>query len=209
MEKKYTFAIDCDEVLRSLLGNMVSLYNESFGEHMKVSDVKDFMVENSFPKIEELTGRTASQWFFQDHSEELFAKSGAFPGIKKDIETLQKYGDVIIVTYQKSYKNKMDTLNWLEEHGIVPNGICFLKNKTLLHADVFIDDNPYNFVGCNSTYGILINAPYNKGTELDDLWEKTNCEKMWRYKSLHEFVKDFVNKEEFKKILNRVEVPVM
>lgn len=209
MEKKYTFAIDCDEVLRSLLKNMVALYNDSFGEKMKVSDIKDFVVENSFPKIEELTGRTASQWFFQDHSEELFAKSGAFRGIKKDIEALQKYGKVIIVTYQKSYKNKVDTLNWLEEHGIVPDGICFLKDKTLLHCDFMIDDNPYNFIGSNARFGILIDAPYNKTTELDDLWRESNCGVMWRYKSLHEFVKDFVNKEELKETLNRAEMAVM
>ena len=135
------FAIDVDEVLRSLLKSMVSLYNESFGENLAVDDVKDFVVENSFPKIKEVTGISPSKWFFQDHGEELFVKSEAFPGIKQDIETLQKYGDVIIVTYQKSYRNKIDTLNWLEKHGIVPDGICFLKDKTILRCDVFIDDN--------------------------------------------------------------------
>lgn len=190
-EKRFTFAIDCDEVLRSLLGNMVSLYNEAFGEDLQYDDITDFVVENSFPKIQEVTGMTASKWFFQDHSEELFAKSDAFPGIKQDIETLQQYGDVIIVTYQKSYKNKIDTLNWLEEHGIIPDGVCFIKNKSLLHTDFLIDDNDWNFLGCNAKFGILIDAPYNKGIELEDLWEKTNCEKMWRCSSLHDFVEKF------------------
>lgn len=189
--RRFTFAIDCDEVLRSLLGNMVSLYNDAFGENLQYDDVTDFVVENSFPKIQEVTGTSASQWFFQDHSEELFAKSSAFPGIKQDIETLQKYGDVIIVTYQKSYKNKIDTLNWLEEHGIIPDGVCFVKNKSLLHTDFLIDDNDWNFLGCNAKFGILIDAPYNKAIELEDLWEKTNCEKMWRCSSLHDFVEKF------------------
>lgn len=189
--RRFTFAIDCDEVLRSLLGNMVSLYNDAFGENLQYDDVTDFVVENSFPKIKEVTGMSASKWFFQDHSEELFAKSSAFPGIKQDIETLQKYGDVIIVTYQKSYKNKIDTLNWLEEHGIAPNGVCFVKDKSMIHADFLIDDNDWNFLGCNAKFGILIDAPYNRSTELEDLWEKTNCEKMWRFKSFHEFVEKF------------------
>lgn len=194
--KKYTFAIDCDEVLRALLGNMVSLYNDAFGENLKYDDVKEFKVEHSFPKIQEVTGTSASQWFFQEHSEELFAKSGAFPGIKQDIETLQKYGEVIIVTYQKSYRNKIDTLNWLEEHGLVPDGICFVKDKSLIHTDFLIDDNDYNFIGCNAETGILITAPYNRDIAVDELHEKGNCKRMYRYDSIHDFVVDFVEKEE-------------
>ena len=200
MEKRMTFAIDVDEVLRSLLKNMVALYNEAFGENLDAEDVKDFVVENSFPKIKETLGISPSKWFFQDHGEELFCKGEAFPKIKQDIERLKKYGDVIIVTYQKSYKNKVDTLNWLEKHGIIPDGICFLKNKTLLHTDYLIDDNDWNFVGCNAKVGILITAPYNKGIDVEELWfEKTNCSEMHRFDSLHEFVDWFVNEVEWSK----------
>ena len=48
-----------DEVLRSLLKYMVTLYNENFNENLDVNDVKDFVVENSFPKIYETTGRVS------------------------------------------------------------------------------------------------------------------------------------------------------
>lgn len=194
-ERRFTFAIDCDEVLRSLLGNMVSLYNEEFGENLQYDDVTDFVVENSFPKIQEVTGMTASKWFFQDHSEELFAKSDAFPGIKQDIETLQQYGDVIIVTYQKSYQNKIDTLNWLEEHGLAPDGICFLKDKTLLHTTYLLDDNDWNFCGSNADIGVLITAPYNVDKDINDILETSNCKMMMRCNSLHDFVEEFVREE--------------
>ena len=189
--KNYTFAIDVDEVLRSLLKNMVALYNENFGENITVDDVKDFVVEKSFPKIYETTGISPSKWFFQDHGEELFVKGEAFPNIKRDLDVLRQYGEVIIVTYQKTYQNKIDTLKWLEEHGLAPDGICFLKNKTLLHTDFLVDDNDWNFVGCNARFGVLIDAPYNKSVDLEELFEKTNCEKMWRCRNLHEFVKKF------------------
>jgi 5'(3')-deoxyribonucleotidase len=193
MEKRFTFAIDCDEVLRALLGNMVSLYNETFGENLQYDDVKEFKVEKSFPRIYELTGMTASRWFFQEHSEELFAKSSAFPEIKQDIETLQQYGDVIIVTYQKTYKNKIDTLNWLEEHGIITDGICFLKDKTLIHSDFLVDDNTWNFIGSHAKTGILITAPYNKDTDIEDLWRQSHCREMHRFDTLHDFVSWFVS----------------
>jgi 5'(3')-deoxyribonucleotidase len=190
-----TFAIDVDEVLRSLLKNMVALYNENFGENLDVNDVKDFVVENSFPKIYETTGISPSKWFFQDHGEELFVKGEAFPGIKRDLDVLRQYGDVIIVTYQKTYQNKIDTLKWLEEHGLAPDGICFLKNKTLLHTTYLIDDNDWNFVGSNADIGVLITAPYNVDKNINDILETSNCKMMMRCESLHDFVQQFVREE--------------
>lgn len=200
---KCTFAIDVDEVLRSLLKNMVTLYNENFGENLDVNDVKDFVVEKSFPKIYETTGISPSKWFFQDHGEELFVKGEAFPGIKRDLDVLRQYGDVIIVTYQKTYQNKFDTLKWLEEHGLAPDGICFLKDKTLLHTDFLIDDNDYNFIGCNAKTGVLITAPYNKDIVMRDLFERSNCERMYRCNSFHEFVEIFEHNEREKERLEK------
>lgn len=194
-DKKITFAIDCDEVLRSLLNNMVSLYNREFNDNMKYDDVKDFVVDISFPKIKEATGITASQWFFQEHSTELFSESEALPKVKEAMKILQKIGDVVIVTYQKSLKNKIETLNWLEEHEIFPSGVCFLKDKTLIHTTYFIDDNDWNFIGCNAKVGILIDAPYNKDTDLTELLSKSNCEYIIRHKSLYHFAKAMVEKE--------------
>lgn len=189
--KKITFAIDCDEVLRSLLTNMVSLYNKEFNENMTYDDVKDFVVDISFPKIEEVTGITASKWFFQDHSRELFIESDALPKVQEAIEILKNFGEVIVVTYQKTYKNKIECLNWLEEHNIFPDGVCFLKNKTLIHTDFFIDDNDWNFIGCNATWGILIDAPYNKSIDINELTQKSNCMIIHRFSSLYDFAKDF------------------
>lgn len=187
-----TFGIDCDEVLRSLLDGMVSLYNENFGENMTRDNVKDFDVDVSFPKVMEFTGETASKWFFQEHSHELFLKSPALPGMKKAIETLQKYGQVIIVTYQKSFQNKLDTLNWLNDNGIYPDGLCFLKNKTLLHLDWMIDDNDWNLIGCNAKNAVLITAPYNEDIDVSVLRNKTNCELLCRFNSLEDFANWYV-----------------
>lgn len=196
MKNKITFAIDCDEVLRSLLSNMISLYNKEFNTNLAYDDVKDFVVDNSFPEIQIKTGETASHWFFQRHSTELFLESEILPKVKEAIEILSKYGEVIIVTYQKSYKNKIETLQWLEKNNIFPNGICFLKDKTLIHSTYFIDDNDWNLVGCNATYGILITAPYNKEININELHKKTNCKSLERFDSLYDFAINFEKKSE-------------
>lgn len=186
--RKVVFGIDCDEVLRCLLQNMVDLYNEHFGENLSKDDVKDFKVEVSFPRIVEETGSTASNWFFQQHGHELFYKSKAFPRMRENIETLQKYGEVIIITYQKSYSNKIDTLKWLDKNGIVPDGICFLKDKTVVDVDWFIDDNLWNFIGCNAKHGVVIDAPYNRDVPMKDTLYKSNCKTMHKFLSFDQFV---------------------
>ena len=190
--RKIVFGIDCDEVLRSLLQNMVDLYNYHFKQNLSKDDVKDFKVEVSFPRITEKTGCTASHWFFQKHGHELFYKSGAFPKIRENIETLQKYGEVVIITYQKSYNNKIDTLRWLDKNGIRPDGICFLKDKTVVHCDWFIDDNTWNFIGCNAEHGVIIDAPYNRDIPVQDVMYQSNCRYMHKFNSLDEFVEWFV-----------------
>ena len=174
MKKNLTFAVDVDEVLRSLLPSMVNLYNREFPDaNIKYEDVTDFVVENSFPLIEERTEHKASYWFFQLHGEELFCGSDMCPGALGAFNKLKEYGKVIIVTYQKSDANKRCTLEWLSKHGFEADGVCFLKDKTLLHADYIIDDNLYNFRGTNCTHGVVITAPYNKDANLSEVLNGT------------------------------------
>lgn len=203
MDNQPIFAIDCDEVLRRTLDKMVELYNKHFGANKTVEEVKDFKTEISFPEIEEVTGKTASQWFFQEHSTELFLETEPYPHIKEDIDRLRKYGKVIILTYQKSYQNKMETLLWLEKQGIECDGICFLKDKTLLLADYLVDDNDWNFLNSRVKHGILVTAPYNTNKDETDILVDSNMNTITRVSSLHEFVdayEDAVNSiEEAKK----------
>jgi 5'(3')-deoxyribonucleotidase len=207
MDNQPIFAIDCDEVLRRTLDKMVELYNKHFGANKTVEDVKDFKTEISFPEIEEVTGKTASQWFFQEHSTELFLETEPYPHIKEDIDRLRKYGKVVILTYQKSYQNKMETLLWLEKQGIECDGICFLKDKTLLCADYLVDDNDWNFLNSRVQHGILVTAPYNKDKVETDVLTNSNMHTITRVSSLHEFVDAYVNAqksiEEAKKIYTK------
>lgn len=182
------FLIDCDEVLRQTLVKMLEVYNRHFPDKKKMEDVISFKTEISFPEIEKLTGQTPSHWFFQEHGEEMFLETDPFPHVKEDIETLKQYGKVVVLTYQKTYANKKHTLEWLEKIGIEPDGICFMKDKTLVSGDYLVDDNDWNFRGNEVKYGILIDAPYNKDKSVDDVLRTSHCEKVERFASLHDFV---------------------
>ncbi len=193
MEKEVTFGIDIDEVIRALVPHMLALYNREFNDNMKLEDVKDYVVDNAFPKIMERTGESASKWFFQDHGHELFYGSEMIDGAKSAIDVLREYGKVIIISYQKSLENKIDTLNWLDRYGIKYDGVCFVKDKSIVHTDFLIDDNDWNFIGCNSKAGVLVTAPYNKDVDMSELKAKSNCEEIVRFGSLREFVSSYVS----------------
>lgn len=198
MTETVTFGIDVDEVLRALLPEMVAMYNELLSEHgiepIRIDDVKDFVVENSFPWVVKLTGIPPSEWFFRINGHQLFRNSRVIDGTSKAVRTLRKYGKVIVITYQKTMRNKIDTLEWLNEHGIEYDGICFMKDKTPVNCTYFIDDNAWNFNGCNAETGILINAPYNIDIDTEEVRSKSNCSKIIRYDSLIEFAKHFEGK---------------
>ena len=189
--KDFTIGIDVDGVLRDNLQIMVDLYNENFKKNKEVSDIKDFRTEITFPDIEPITGKTASEWFFQDHSKEIFLNASPFYNVAEDIKRLRELANVVIITYQKSLVNRMHTLCWLEINGIEYDGLIFIKDKTKFICDYLIDDNDWNFLGSNAKHGILIDAPYNEEKSVDDICSSSNCESIVRYKNLHEFTEDF------------------
>ena len=97
----------------------------------------------------------------------------------------------------------METLLWLEKQSIECDGICFLKDKTLLCADYLVDDNDWNFLNSRVKHGILVTAPYNTDKDETDMLVDSNMNTITRVSSLHEFVdayEDAVNSiEEAKK----------
>lgn len=194
MEQELIFAVDIDGVLRDNLSKMIEIYNRYFDDNKTREDVVDFKCEKIFPRIEKETGIKASDWFFQLHSEEVFEESLPCIGALDAFKGLQKYGKVIIVSYQKTTKNKIQALKWLEKNGFPTTDVCFLKDKTLLHTDYLIDDNDWNFKNTNVKHAVLIDAPYNKYIRLCDIIDSTNKDKLLTFKrnsSLLGFYNDF------------------
>ena len=186
-----TFAIDVDEVIRNTIENMLKVYNSEYGDAKTANDIFDFQVDKVFPKIQEVSGETANRYFFERHAKEVFSESNIIPMAKEAIDILRKYGKVIIVTYQKNLENRIRTLEWLEKFDVKYDGICFLRDKTLVHADFFIDDNDWNFIGCNCSHGVLIKRPYNENKSIDEIKRKSKCKTLVRFDSLYSFAKWF------------------
>ena len=191
MKENLKIAVDCDEVLRCTVSRMLELYNKEFNASMKKEDVKNFDVDIMFPDIFEKTGIPASKWFFDIHSRDIFFDNIPFPGTSWAFETLQRYGDVTVLSYQDTYENKRDTLEFLHREGLDTANVCFLNDKSRLDCDIMIDDNPKYFKNCKAKVCVLITAPYNKDVNLNDILESCDCEKVLRFESFFDFVKYF------------------
>lgn len=172
MDKKgnIVFAIDCDEVLRPVLGNMVELYNKEFDTNVQYSDVKDFDVEVSFPLVRKTLGKSPLDWFFQEHEEDVFMSKGPFiePRV---FNALRRLGRVVIVTSQRSHSNRVKTMEWLDKHGIEYDDIFFTNDKSQIVCDYLVDDNPDNFKNTHASVCVLIDAPYSVNKTNEEVFE--------------------------------------
>lgn len=191
---KKKFLVDVDDVLRSLVPHMIELYNKEFNENMTYDDVTIYYVDKSFPKVKERFDNVP-HWFFQVHGHELFYESEPIKGAVEAVNKLHEYGTVEIVTKQRSTQNKVDTLMWLDKVGVKYDSISFVTHKSIVCCDYFIDDFHENFIGCGSesATGILINAPYNRNIDLNELKPCTGFSRILRYNSLADFIKDIDN----------------
>lgn len=156
--------IDVDGVIRNINKSMVDLYNRDFFDSLKVDDISEYDVEKVFPKIKKTLGITASDYFFKFNSNKIFLLSETYSKVRESIDLLRKNGHkVIIVTWQPVFRNKINTLYFLESNGIQYDDICFTKDKWMVQGDWLIDDNP-EFITDerDESKKMMIKMPYNK-----------------------------------------------
>ena len=171
--------IDIDGVLRNILKTICEIYNNEFYDNIKPEEVNLYKVDEMFPLIKETYGISAAEFFFEKHGFTIFRTSPMYNGVNKAINKLRKLGHkIVIVSFQKTIENKIDTLQWLKSHKIYYDDICFTSNKDIVKGDIMVDDNPeflYQISGDCQT--VLIDMPYNK-----------NCKDFNRFNTFVDFV---------------------
>lgn len=170
--------IDMDGVVRNIFDEMCIIYNNVFGTHLCVDDIFDYDVDVVFTKIRENIGISAADYFFKLYAYRLFYETNPYDGVKEALEKLRDEGHkVVIVTWQYTLDNKLNTLRFLDRHNIPYDDICFTKDKWMIQGDWLIDDNP-EFITDerDKSRKIMINMPYNenmgiKAERADNLME--------------------------------------
>lgn len=177
------FKIDCDGVLRNLLEGMCNIYNSVFDVDFKPENCVQYEVDKVFTLCQEKLGMSAKDFLFNVNGKTLFGYSEPCYKAKEAIDMLREAGHkIIIVTWQRTTENKIDTLEWLDRNNIYYDDIAFTNKKDQIKGDYMVDDN-VDFLNeiTQPTKPICINAPYNKDVYFYP-----------RYDSLYEFVVDFL-----------------
>lgn len=156
--------IDVDGVIRDIFTPMLEIYNSNFNTNLVLEDIFDYDVEKVFTKVKEFYSVSAADWFFDVNGRSLFLYSNPYEGVAKAINKLRENGHkVVIVTWQPSLENKVNTLKFLEKNNIQYDDICFTRDKWMIESDYLIDDNPEFLLDLrDNSCKIAIDFPYNR-----------------------------------------------
>lgn len=153
--------IDVDFVLRDIIPPTLRWWERMTGIRKFRKDIDKW----SFYKC--LDARSAGLLppeFYRKWFGELQIWQRALPilGAIDAVTELHALNEIVIVTYQPTYLQKVWTLEWLNEHfRDMYESLVFTKRKSLVRADVLIDDGPHNFEGFTGR-AILFSQPWNQ-----------------------------------------------
>jgi 5'(3')-deoxyribonucleotidase len=150
-----------DEVMADALGEHLLRYNRHYGEQVTIADLEgkwlwDVVATDRHDVLDAYM-----------RSDDFFEAMAVMPESQRVIRRLQMNYEVFIATaamevpssFQQKYR-------WLAKHFpfIPPSHIVYCGDKSILHADYLIDDNPRQlrrFTG----EGILYSSPHNVGVK--------------------------------------------
>lgn len=151
-----TIAVDVDETVADLLGEWLRRYNERSGDSLLPDDVTSWHV----------TAQVRPEWkdaFYEILMEpDLYRHVLPIQGARKAVQRLVDAGHHVIFASSCPAGTEVHKIAWLTRYGFIdtPKKFVSAKDKSLVRADILIDDGPHNvesFVG--KCY--LVDQPHN------------------------------------------------
>jgi len=131
--------VDMDGVLADTYAKLHRLFREETGSEMAVEATLGKLEEEAFPKQRRWV---ASPGFFRDVP--------IMEGSREVLEKMNKVYEIIIISLATEFPNSLtDKQLWIMENFpfISWKQIVFCGNKSLISADIMIDDHPKNLDG--------------------------------------------------------------
>lgn len=166
--------VDLDEVI--CINEIVPKLNEFFGTNYTNETFPSLFLEEVYKDEEKV-----AQFLTQNAHENLYKNPYILPNCKRVLKQLSKYYEINICTAYvwpgrpENTKNEIcSKIDFLYKNFdfIDPKRIMFISNKSVLSADVIIDDRIKNLTG-NSKIKLLFTTIYNKTVPESEL-EKLN-----------------------------------
>lgn len=154
---KRVVAVDQDQVLADLLTPLLSRYNALYKDSLKPEDIKSWDI-GKYTKC-----GNAVYDLFDDY--ELFRWLPVIEHSQEVMKELNKKYDVYVVTSATNIKESLKAkLEWIQEHfPFIPNSnIVLCGNKSIINADIMIDDGVHNLESFKGETKLLFNAHHNQ-----------------------------------------------
>jgi 5'(3')-deoxyribonucleotidase len=149
--------VDMDEVIADALGEHLLRYNRDFSERLTRADLHGQWIWDFVPP--------ERQQALLDYitSEDFFAVLRVMPNAQRVLQRLQQHYEIYIATAAMEVPSSFNAkFHWLKQHfPFIPSShIVFCGNKSILHGDYLIDDNPRQLRLFRGE-GILFASPAN------------------------------------------------
>lgn len=159
--------MDVDGVLADMIPALLTLYNADWDDNLHYEDITDWDI-SKFVRPE--CGKKVFEYFGHP---DLYTLTAPFFGARTAVAILRAQGHRVLFVTSGVYPEK---IKWLDLHGFLNNpkydndprpdhdmDICVLNDKSLIKADLLIDDYWKNQTDGESF--ILIDQPWNRHIE--------------------------------------------
>ncbi len=166
MDKRLTLLCDQDGILADCIGHWLKKIEERYGVKASYTDITQWSPHKAAPYVGKVT---ADQVYGLLREPGFFLDMPPLPGAIEALKLLNDRFNVFVVTGPSGPQSIMDKFAWLAKHApfIKEEQIitCNVKHKTLIKADVIIDDNPDILVQYPQVWpgamSVGIEYPYN------------------------------------------------
>lgn len=153
-------AFDIDDVLADLVPAWLAKYNADYQDTLKRQDITAW-------DITQFVKPACGTKIYDYLSEDLYDNVQPLPGALDAVRLARKCGKVIFVTScHPSHMGRK--FRWLNNHGfnVTKEEYVECSDKSLILADIMIDDNPVNLEGFHGKEKILYDQPWNRDSSL-------------------------------------------
>jgi len=152
--------LDCDDVLREFVPEVVKTYNKEHFTDYKLEDIITWEIKDVLTEIKDF------QKYVTDRKE-IFLNSQVCEDVYETINTLKNKGHRIIISTYQFKGIEQYTMEWLKKNNIYYDDIFFGRDKFLVQGDIFVDDKYSNITKYEkfniNTVLFLKNRPWNTG----------------------------------------------
>ena len=154
-------AFDQDGVLADLTTPWLEAYNKGYNDNLKAEDITDWDF-HQFVKPE--CGTNIYKYLSLP---EFYSDLPVMPGAQEATRAIQVMGYEVMIVSASPKAAYRDKYEWLQEHfsNIPSDNIMFVRNKSLVRADILVDDGVHNLLAFEKAGGIpiIFDQPYNRG----------------------------------------------